>query len=169
MRIAIGADHAGVELKEQITRALDEQHIPYKDFGTFTHESVDYPDYAAQVAHAVADADYDRGILICGTGIGMAIAANKVDGVRAAPVTDLETAALTREHNDANVLTLGARTTPPDRALAIVRTFLETKFAGGRHERRVEKIAALEEQHQHPQLQPSAQARGAAGLQKESM
>jgi len=151
MRIAIGADHAGFELKEVVKQALDELRTPYKDFGTESDDSVDYPDYAARVANAVAGGEFDRGILVCGTGIGMAMAANKVGGVRAAPVMDLESAKLSREHNNANVLALGARVTPPERALDIVRTFLKTAFEGGRHERRINKIAALEQ----PQAQRS--------------
>lgn len=144
MRVAIAADHAGVELKEQVKLALDDLRTPYKDFGTVGDESVDYPDFAARVAQAVAGGEFDRGILVCGTGIGMALAANKVPGVRAAPVTDLETAKLCREHNNANVLALGARVTPVDRALDIVRVFVKTAFEGGRHERRLQKIVALE-------------------------
>ena len=123
MRIAIGADHAGYELKEIIKHTLDELRMAYKDFGTDSDESVDYPDFAVKVARGVAADEFDRGILICGTGIGMALAANKVNGVRAAPVMDLETARLAREHNNANVLALGARVTPPERALDIVRIF----------------------------------------------
>jgi ribose 5-phosphate isomerase B len=145
MRVAIGADHAGFELKELIKHTLDELHLAYRDVGTQSDESVDYPDFALRVARSVASGAYDRGILICGTGIGMAMAANKIPGVRAAPVMDLETARLSREHNNANVLALGARVTPPDRALDIVRTFLKTEFEGGRHERRLSKIAALEQ------------------------
>jgi ribose 5-phosphate isomerase B len=148
MRIAIGADHAGFELKEMVKHALDELRTPYKDFGTHSEDSVDYPDFAARVGTAVADGDFDRGILICGTGIGMAMAANKIAGVRAAPVMDLESAKLSREHNNANVLALGARVTEPDRALDIVRTFLRASFEGGRHERRLQKIVALEQQPQ---------------------
>jgi ribose 5-phosphate isomerase B len=145
MRIAIGADHAGFELKEIIKHTLDELRTPYRDFGTDSDESVDYPDFAAKVARGVASGEFDRGILICGTGIGMALAANKLAGVRAAPVMDLETARLSREHNNANILALGARVTPPERALDIVRLFLKTDFEGGRHERRLGKIAALEQ------------------------
>ena len=145
MRIAIGADHAGFELKEIIKHTLDELRTPYRDFGTDSDESVDYPDFAAKVARGIASGEFDRGILICGTGIGMALAANKVAGVRAAPVMDLETARLSREHNNANVLALGARVTPPERALDIVRLFLKTEFEGGRHERRLAKISALEQ------------------------
>ena len=145
MRVAIGADHAGFELKETIKQTLDELRIAYKDFGTFSDESVDYPDYAAKVGRAVAAGEFDRGILVCGTGIGMAIAANKIAGVRAAPVVDLVSARLARAHNDANVLAIGARVTPPERALDLVRTFFKTDFEGGRHERRLQKIASLEQ------------------------
>ena len=144
MGIALGADHAGVTLKEQVKRVLEDLNLPCRAFGASSNESVDYPDYAARVAASVASGECDRAILVCGSGVGMAIAANKVRGVRAAPVVDLETARLCRAHNDANVLALGARVTPRDRALEIVRTFLDTPFAGGRHQARVEKIAALE-------------------------
>ncbi len=145
MRIAIGADHAGFELKELIKQTLDELRTPYRDFGADSDESVDYPDYAAKVGRAVAGGEFDRGILICGTGIGMALAANKIAGVRAAPVMDLETARLAREHNNANVLALGARVTPPELSLYSVWTCLLTEFEGGRHERRLNKVAALEQ------------------------
>jgi ribose 5-phosphate isomerase B len=144
MRVALGADHAGYELKERVKKILAERKIPYEDFGTQSNDPVDYPEFAALVAHGVADGRFDRGILVCGTGIGMAIAANKIAGIRAAPVVDIESARLSREHNDANVLALGARVTPGDRAGDIVRTFIETPFAGGRHERRLRKIAELE-------------------------
>lgn len=144
MRIALGADHAGVALKNTIRQLLDERGIPYQDFGTNSTESVDYPDFAATVAHEVASGAFDRGILVCGSGLGMAIAANKVAGIRAAPVTDEQAARLSREHNDANVLTLGERLTPADTARQIVNAFIDTPFAGGRHERRVSKIRALE-------------------------
>lgn len=144
MRIALGADHAGVALKHDIKRLLDELHLAYEDIGTHTEQSVDYPDFAERVARSVASGEFDRGILVCGTGIGMAIAANKIAGVRAAPVTDLDTARLSREHNDANVLALGGRVLSRERALEIVRAFLETPFAGGRHERRIKKIDLLE-------------------------
>jgi len=144
MRVAIGADHAGFPLKEAIKRALPAMGAEVEDLGTGSADSVDYPDFAAPIARGVASGAYDRGILVCGTGIGMAMAANKVAGVRAAPVGDVVTARLSREHNDANVLTLGARITAPDRALEIVRVFLETPFEGGRHQRRVDKIAGLE-------------------------
>jgi ribose 5-phosphate isomerase B len=146
MRIALGADHAGVALKEHIKRQLDERGLAYTDFGTNSTESVDYPDYASRVARAVASGEYERGILVCGTGIGMAIAANKVAGVRAAPVVDDFTAALSREHNDANVLALGARVTTPEVARRLVDTFLDTPFGGGRHQRRIDKITVMESQ-----------------------
>jgi ribose 5-phosphate isomerase B len=144
MRIALGADHAGVALKSAIRRLLDARGIGYQDFGTHSTESVDYPDVAVAVARQVAAGGFDRGILVCGSGIGMAIAANKVAGIRAAPVADEESARLSREHNDANVLSLGERITPPDAACRIVNVFLDTAFAGGRHERRINKIRALD-------------------------
>jgi ribose 5-phosphate isomerase B len=144
MRVAIGADHAGFLLKEAVKRALAALAVEVEDLGTGSADPVDYPDFAARVARGVASGTYDRGILVCGTGIGMAMAANKIAGVRAAPVVDADTARLSREHNDANVLALGARVTAPARALEIVRVFLETPFEGGRHQRRVDKIAGLE-------------------------
>lgn len=144
MRIAIGADHAGCALKQAIARRLASRGVACDDFGTDSDESVDYPDYARLVAQSVASGRADRGILVCGTGVGMAIAANKVPGIRAALANDRDTARLCREHNDANVLTLGARVTSTDEALAMVDLFLETPFAGGRHQRRVDKIGALE-------------------------
>ena len=144
MRIALGADHAGYATKEAVRRFLDGLAIPYDDVGTFSGEPVDYPDIAALVARGVSSGVYDRGILVCGTGIGMAIAANKFSGVRAAPVVDPVSARLSREHNDANVLALGGRVTPPAVALEIVKTFLDTPFEGGRHQRRLDKIARLE-------------------------
>jgi len=144
MRIALGADHAGVHLKQEIRQLLDERGFAYSDFGTNATDSVDYPDFAKTVASEVASGRFDYGILFCGSGIGMAIAANKVAGIRAAPVVDEQSAVLSREHNDANVLSLGERLTPPDLARRIVEKFLDTPFAGGRHQRRVDKIAALD-------------------------
>jgi ribose 5-phosphate isomerase B len=144
MRIALGADHAGVLLKDDLKRLLDARGIPYTDFGTYSTESVDYPDYAAKVAVAVGHGDVDRGILVCGTGIGMAMAANKVAGVRAAPIIDEASARLSREHNDANIIALGARLTAAEEARHLVEIFLDTPFAGGRHQRRVDKIMALD-------------------------
>ena len=144
MRIALGADHAGIHLKAEIRKLLEERGIAYTDFGTETTESVDYPDFAERVAHAVASGQFNFGLLFCGSGIGMAIAANKVAGIRAAPVVDETSARLSREHNDANVLALGERLTPPDVARRLVNTFLDTPFGGGRHQRRVDKISALD-------------------------
>ena len=147
MRIALGSDHWGVSLKARIMAKLNqltERDLTCHDFGPSTDESVDYPDYAAKVAEAVASGDYDRGILICASGIGMAMAANKVRGVRAASIDDPESARATREHNDANVLALGARRVSDDEALAIIEAFLTTPFGGGRHQRRVDKIAEIE-------------------------
>jgi ribose 5-phosphate isomerase B len=146
MKIAMGADHAGFELKNQIKEALEQQGIAVRDEGTNSGESVDYPDFARLVAHDVADHRADMGILVCGSGIGMAITANKVAGIRAANVSSEYEAQMSREHNDANVLTLGARILNREQALAIVKKWLSTAFAGGRHERRVEKIAAIEKQ-----------------------
>jgi ribose 5-phosphate isomerase B len=144
MRIALGADHAGVALKADIKRLLDERGDAYTDFGTDSTAAVDYPDYAKKVAHAVSSGECDRGILFCGSGVGMAMAANKVAGVRAAPIVDERSALLCREHNDANVLSLGERVTPADVARRIVTIFLTTPFGGGRHAPRVEKIRAMD-------------------------
>jgi ribose 5-phosphate isomerase B len=145
MRIALGADHAGVDLKAQVKHRLDQRGIAYTDFGTMSTESVDYPDIAERVARDVASGAFDRGILVCGSGIGMAIAANKIAGVRAAPVVDLQSARLSREHNDANVLALGARVTDPRVAVQLVDVFLDTPFSGGRHQRRIDKLTALDQ------------------------
>ena len=144
MRIALGADHAGVVLKEQIKKFLDERGVAYEDFGTHSADSVDYPDYAVKVATAVAAGKYDRGILFCGSGIGMAIAANKVHGIRASQVVDEASARLSRSHNDLNVLSLAARLTAAEEARALVQIFLDTPFEGGRHQRRIDKISALD-------------------------
>jgi ribose 5-phosphate isomerase B len=145
MRIALGADHAGVALKNDIRRLLEERGLAYTDFGTDTTDSVDYPDFAARVADGVAGGAFERGILVCGSGLGMAIAANKVAGIRAVAVVDETSARLGREHNDVNVLALGARMTPPDDARRLVNIFLDTPFAGGRHQRRIEKIKGMEQ------------------------
>ena len=142
--IALGADHAGFELKEALKSWLIEQGYQVLDLGTHSPESVDYPDYALQVGEAVAAHKVDRGVLICGTGIGMAMAANKVPGVRAALCSDQYTARMSREHNDANVLTLGGRLMGPDMAVEILSLWLTTEFAGERHQRRVDKITSIE-------------------------
>ncbi|MGE5592633.1 MAG: ribose 5-phosphate isomerase B [Betaproteobacteria bacterium] len=141
MRVAIGSDHAGFEMKEDLKEYVKSLGHEVEDFGAPSSDPVDYPDIGYHVAREVASGRFDRGILICGTGIGMSIVANKVPGVRAALVGDLETARLAREHNDANVLALGARVIRLEHARDIVRLFLETSFAGGRHARRVDKIA----------------------------
>jgi ribose 5-phosphate isomerase B len=144
VRVAIGSDHAGFALKETIKALLDELKVPYEDFGATSPVAVDYPDFAEAVSRAVVGGRADRGILVCGTGIGMSIAANKIAGVRAAVVWDETSARLSRAHNDANIMTLGGRTTPAERAPGIVRAFLSTDYEGGRHGRRLEKIARLE-------------------------
>lgn len=144
MKIAIGADHAGFSLKEMLRRKLADEGYEVVDFGTGSSESCDYPDFARSVACDVAQGRSDRGILVCSTGIGMAMAANKVDGVRAAPAQNEDEVKFTRQHNDANVLALGARYMNENRALALIDIFLNTEFAGGRHARRVAKIAQLE-------------------------
>jgi len=151
MKIALGADHAGYQLKDQIKQHLAAKGFELRDEGTSSPESVDYPDFARAVAHDVSERHADLGILVCGSGIGMAIAANKVDGIRAANVTSQLEAQLSREHNNANVLALGARILQPEEALRIVDTWLATPFAGGRHERRVEKIAAIEKEERSAQ------------------
>ena len=142
--VAIGADHAGFELKESIKASLTQAGFRVDDLGCASKESVDYPDYAKAVAHAVAQRRAQAGILICNTGIGMSIVANKVAGVRAALVSDVYTAQMSREHNDANVLVLGARATDKDRAAEIVKTWFASRFQGGRHARRVDKIQEIE-------------------------
>jgi ribose 5-phosphate isomerase B len=142
--IALGADHAGYELKEALKGWLINRGVHVLDLGTHSTESVHYPDYAALVSESVADHKVERGLLVCGTGIGMAIAANKVAGIRAALVCDPATAHLAREHNNANMLALAGRLLKDEQAMQIVREFLNTPFAGGRHERRIEKIAQLD-------------------------
>ena len=144
MKIAIGADHAGFSLKEKLRSQLAGEGHEVVDYGTNAEVSCDYPDFAQPVAREVAAGHSDRGILVCSTGIGMAIAANKVDGVRAAPAVNEDEVHLTREHNDANVLTIGAKYLDEEQAMRMVHIFLETAFAGGRHARRVAKIAQLE-------------------------
>ncbi|MBI3458091.1 MAG: ribose 5-phosphate isomerase B [Candidatus Rokubacteria bacterium] len=145
--IALGADHAGWQLKEEVKAWLLNGNAELLDFGTHSPDPVDYPDYAAQVAEAVAFGKAARGILVCGTGIGMAMAANKLPGVRAAFCPDLFTARMSREHNDANVLALGGRLTGRELALEIVDMWLRSEFQGGRHRRRLDKVAELERRH----------------------
>ena len=142
--IALACDHGGYVLMQAVKKHLDALGISYRDFGTWSEESCDYPDYAAPAARAVASGECDRGILICGTGIGIAIAANKIPGIRAATCSDCFSAEATRRHNDANMLAMGARVLGEGLALKIVDIFLTTPFEGGRHQRRIDKIAALE-------------------------
>ena len=144
MKIAIASDHAGFIMKEQIKEYLQNSGYSYYDFGAFSESPVDYPDMAYLAAQAVQKGDYERGIIICGTGIGVCIAANKLRGIRAAHCGEAYSAQCSREHNDANILTIGARVTGIGVALDIVRTFIETPFAGGRHSARLEKIRAIE-------------------------
>jgi ribose 5-phosphate isomerase B len=144
MRIAIGADHAGFTLKNDLRDALRAAGHEVADFGTDSAASTDYPDYALKVAKQVASGAADRGLLVCATGIGMSIAANKVHGIRAALGTNPEEVRLVREHNNANVLTFGEKFIDAPTAESLTKIFLETPFEGGRHERRVEKIMALE-------------------------
>lgn len=142
--IALACDHAAVGLKKEIMKLLDEMQLPYKDFGTYTEESCDYPVFGARAAQAVASGECDRGIVICGTGIGISLAANKVKGIRCALCGDPLSAELTRRHNDANMLAMGARIIGSELAKSIVRTFLTTPFEGGRHQRRVDMLTRLE-------------------------
>ena len=144
MKVALGSDHGGFTLKEEIKKYLEEKGIEYKDFGTYSTDSCDYPDIALPVAKAVQKGEYDRGILICGTGIGIGIAANKVPGIRAALCHDTFSARASREHNNANILTMGERVIGRGLALDIVDVWLNTEFAGGRHQRCVDKIHELE-------------------------
>jgi len=141
--IAIGSDHAGFEYKEKIKELLKSLGLEFRDYGTNSPHPADYPDYAHKVAEAVSKGTAETGILVCGTGIGMSITANKHAGVRAGNVESIEAARLARQHNNANILAIGARLTPWETAREIIKIFLTTKFEGGRHERRVEKIHTL--------------------------
>ncbi|MBE6757897.1 MAG: ribose 5-phosphate isomerase B [Ruminococcaceae bacterium] len=142
--IALACDHAAVGMKNEIIKLLDDMGLEYKDFGTYTEESCAYPVFAARAARAVAAGECDRGIVICGTGIGISIAANKVRGIRCGLCSDPLSAELTRRHNDANMLAFGARIVGVELAKAIVRTFLTTPYEGGRHQARVDMLAKLE-------------------------
>jgi ribose 5-phosphate isomerase B len=142
--IAVGSDHGGFQLKKDIIHFLETQGIEVKDYGVYSPESVDYPDIGAEVALAISKGEYNRGILVCGAGIGMSIVANKYPGVRAALCHNIYTARMSREHNNANILVLGERTTGPGVAIEVVKTWLETEFCGGRHARRVDKITAID-------------------------
>ncbi len=143
MKIALGADHAGYVLKEAIKEYLAQKNIEYKDFGTFKLDSCDYPEFSYKVSTAVANNEADLGILVCGTGIGMCITANKIKGIRGALVYNEETARLSRLHNNANVLCLGGRMLKEEEALKIVEVWLNTSFEGGRHENRINLISQL--------------------------
>lgn len=145
--IALGSDHGGLALKKEIMKHLDEKGIAYKDFGTYSQDSCDYPVYGEEVGKAVVSGEYESGIVICGTGIGISIAANKVKGVRAALCHDCYSAEYTRRHNNANVLALGGRVIGDGHALKIVDIFLNTEFEGGRHAKRVELISKIEEKY----------------------
>lgn len=144
MKVAVGSDHGGFELKNDILSLLRKMSVDFVDFGTYTADPVDYPDIAKSVALAVARGEFDRGILVCGTGIGMCIAANKVRGIRAALCHDVFSAKATRNHNDSNILCLGGRVIGTGLAREIVKTWLAQEFEGGRHKRRVDKITAIE-------------------------
>lgn len=144
MRIVIGSDHAGYELKRAVTPVLREGGHELVDIGTDSPDSVDYPDFASRAARMVAAGEADRGVIVCGSGVGVSIVANKVDGIRAVNAHDPDEAEMSRRHNDANVLALAGRSVAAADAATIVERFLSTDFEGGRHERRVEKIAAVE-------------------------
>ncbi|MGN0543333.1 MAG: ribose 5-phosphate isomerase B [Acutalibacteraceae bacterium] len=143
--IALGCDHAGFELKQAIIKHLDERKIEYKDYGTYSEDSVDYAVYAEKTARAVASGECELGLLFCGTGVGISMAANKVRGIRAACCSDLFSAEMTRRHNDANILCLGGRVVSPEKAMELVDIFLDTPFSGEeRHARRIAQIADIE-------------------------
>lgn len=147
MKIAIGCDHGGICLKDACIKAARDFGAEIVDFGTFGTDSVDYPDYALKVSLAVKRGEADKGILLCGTGIGISIAANKVKGIRCAHVTNVFCAKATAEHNDANIIALGGRITTPDEAYEIVKVFLNSRFEGGRHELRLKKITDIENEN----------------------
>ncbi|MDQ0218516.1 ribose 5-phosphate isomerase B [Peribacillus cavernae] len=147
MKVAIASDHGGMNIREEIKKLMDELGIQYEDFGCECETSVDYPDYALPVAEKVARGEFDKGILICGTGIGMSISANKVKGIRCALVHDVYSAKLTRQHNDSNVLAMGERVIGPGLAREIAQTWLTSEFEAGRHANRIGKIADYEEKN----------------------
>jgi ribose 5-phosphate isomerase B len=144
MKIALASDHAGYDEKEKVKETLDQLGIQYEDFGTTSTDSVDYPDYARKVGEAVSSGEFEQGMLVCGSGTGMAIVANKVPGVRAAVAWTPEIARLARQHNNANVLSLAARFTPDDQVKEIIKAWFEADFEAGRHEGRVQKISEIE-------------------------
>lgn len=144
MKIAIGCDHGGISLKDSVIKAITDNGHEVLDFGTYNTESCDYPDYAYRVAQSVLSGEAQRGILLCGTGIGMSIAANKVKGIRCGHVTDVFSAQMTAEHNNANIIAMGGRITDAETAYQIVTIYLAGKFAGGRHQNRLDKVTKLE-------------------------
>ncbi|MDQ0269267.1 ribose 5-phosphate isomerase B [Cytobacillus purgationiresistens] len=148
MKVAIASDHGGINIREELKGLLEELGIEYVDFGCECNTSVDYPDFALPVAEKVANGEFDKAILVCGTGIGMSIAANKVKGIRCALVHDTFSAKATREHNDSNILAMGERVIGPGLAREIAKIWLSTDFEGGRHENRIGKIKKYEEEHQ---------------------
>lgn len=148
-RIALGADHAGFQAKEKIKGYLQAAGYTVSDAGTWSEDSVDYPDFAIEVARRVQQGQDDLGILVCGTGIGMAMTANKIGGVRAGVAHDPLTARMSREHNDANVLAMGGRVLSEHQIIEVTQSFLSAEFAGGRHQRRVDKIAELDQESKH--------------------
>jgi ribose 5-phosphate isomerase B len=147
MKVALASDHGGINIRKEIAGLLEELNIEYVDFGCECQTSVDYPDYALPVAEKVASGEFDRGILICGTGIGMSIAANKVKGIRCALVHDTFSAKATRAHNDTNILAMGERVIGPGLAREIAQVWLTEEFEGGRHANRVQKITDIENKH----------------------
>ncbi|MFW5780906.1 MAG: ribose 5-phosphate isomerase B [Bacillota bacterium] len=144
MRIAIGSDHGGYVLKKPVIEAIREMNLEYVDYGTYSEESCDYPDIARKVAKAVVKGEADKGILLCGTGIGICIAANKIKGIRCGNITDAFSAKMAAEHNDANIISMGGRLIDEKLAKEITMAYLSSKFAGGRHKRRIDKINEIE-------------------------
>ncbi|MCI7402445.1 MAG: ribose 5-phosphate isomerase B [Christensenella sp.] len=147
MKIALGCDHGGIVLKPAIKELLENRNIEIVDFGCYTTDSVDYPDFALKVAEAVSTGSVDKGIILCGTGIGISIAANKVKGIRAAVAHDLFTAEMCKKHNNANIISMGGRVVTPELATEMVKVWLDSEFEGGRHTTRVDKITKIEEKY----------------------
>lgn len=147
MRVAIGCDHGGIVLKSAVLETLQEYGAEVEDFGTYSEASVDYPDYALKVAEAVASGKFDCGVIMCGTGIGISIAANKVKGIRAAVCTNTFMGEMTKRHNNANIIALGGRVITPDEAKAIVKAWLTAEYEGGRHQNRLDKISQIEDKY----------------------
>ena len=147
MKIALGCDHGGIVLKPAIKELLENRNIEIVDFGCYTTDSVDYPDFALKVAEAVSTGSVDKGIILCGTGIGISIAANKVKGIRAAVAEDLFTAEMCKKHNNANIISMGGRVVTPELATEMVKVWLDSEFEGGRHTTRVDKITKIEEKY----------------------